>query len=53
MFDREDTTGKNTMFSADAVNEAAIDNLSQDLANIELDLSTQRYSLPYKFTFRL
>lgn len=51
MFDREDTTGKNTMFSADAVNEAAIDNLSQDLANIELDLSTQRYSLPSMITF--
>lgn len=51
MFDREDTTGKDISFSADKVNEASIDSLGQDLANIELDLSTQRYSLPSMITF--
>lgn len=51
MFDREDTTGKNIAFIADKINEAVIDSLGQDLANIELDLSTQRYSLPSMITF--
>lgn len=51
MFDREDTTGKNVAFAADKVNDASINNLGQDIANIELDLSTQRYSLPSMITF--
>lgn len=51
MFNREDTTGKNITFAADRVNRASIDSLGQDLANIELDLSTQRYSLPNMITF--
>lgn len=51
MFDREDTTGKAVPFCADKVNEPAIDSLGQDVANIELDLSTQRYALPSMITF--
>lgn len=51
MFDKEDTTGKNTAFIADGINEAAIDNVGCDIANIELDLSTQRYALPSMLTF--
>lgn len=51
MFDRGDTTGKDVPFSADIVNEAAVNSIAEDLANIELDLSTQRYSLPSMITF--
>lgn len=51
MFDREDTTGKDVPFSSDIVNEAAVNSIAEDLANIELDLSTQRYSLPSMITF--
>lgn len=51
MFYREDTTGKALSFYVDKVNEPAIDSLGQDLANIELDLSTQRYSFPSMITF--
>lgn len=51
MLDRNDTSGKVTQFSADVVNEAAIDTLAGDIANIELDSSSQRYSLPNMITF--
>lgn len=51
MFDKDDTTGKVVNFAADRINEAVIDSVGQDLANIELDLSTQRYSLPSMLTF--
>lgn len=51
LFDREDTSGQGISFVADSVNEAALDNLSQDIANIELDLESQSYSLPSMITF--
>lgn len=51
LFDRDDTTGKGISFTADKINEAALDNLSFDIANIELDLGSQRYSLPNMITF--
>ena len=51
MFDRDDTAGKSTKFKSDQINDASIDSLGQDIANIELDLSTQRYSLPSMITF--
>ncbi len=51
MFDRNDTTGKVTAFAADNTNNLSINNLAKDLANIELDLSTQRYLLPNMMTF--
>ena len=51
MFDREDTTGKGVSFVVDKINEAALDTLSSDIANIELDLGSQRYSLPNMITF--
>lgn len=51
LFDRDDTTGKGVSFVADKINEAALDNLSYDIANIELDLGSQRYSLPNMITF--
>lgn len=51
VFDREDTTGRGITFSIDKVNETVVDNLSKDIANIELDLSSQRYALPSMMTF--
>lgn len=51
MFDRDDTTGKGITFVADKINEATLDTLSVDIANIELDMGSQRYSLPSMITF--
>lgn len=51
LYDRDDTTGQGISFTADTINEAALDNLSQDIANIELDLGSQTYSLPNMITF--
>lgn len=51
LYDRDDTTGQGISFVADKINEAALDNLSADIANIELDLGSQAYSLPNMITF--
>ncbi|MDO4524972.1 MAG: FtsK/SpoIIIE domain-containing protein [Bacteroidales bacterium] len=51
LYDRDDTTGQGISFVADTINEAALDNLSLDIANIELDLGSQTYSLPNMITF--
>ena len=51
MFDREDTTGQGIEFTPERINEAAVSNLSQDIANIELDLSSKSYLLPSMLTF--
>ncbi len=51
VFDKNDIMGRGTTFSADEVNEASIENLAKDIANIELDLSSQNYSLPNMLTF--
>ena len=51
MFDKNDTTGNQVVFSADCVNEATLNTLAEDIANIELDLTSQRYTLPNMITF--
>lgn len=51
LFDRDDITGKGTSFASDAVNEAAIETFACDIANIQLDMGSQRYSLPSMMTF--
>ena len=51
VFVKDDTSGQFIQFNADSINDAALDNLSQDLANIELDLGGQGYSLPNMVTF--
>lgn len=51
MFDRDDTTGKGISFVADRINEAMLDTLAADISNIELDIGSQRYSLPSMITF--
>lgn len=51
MFTRDDTSGKSISFKADIINETAIDNLAQDIANIELDLGSKHFALPSMITF--
>ena len=51
IFDRMDTSGKTVSFLPDVVNESVIETVAEKLANIELDLSSQRYALPSMITF--
>lgn len=51
MFDRNDTSGNYVAFQADKLDEVLINILAQDIANIELDLDSQNFSLPSMITF--
>lgn len=51
VFDKDDTTGKKVLFAIDKINENMLNGISEDIANIELDLSSQRYALPNMITF--
>ena len=51
IFDRDDTTGQTIGFSAERANEAMLDHISSKIANIELDLNCQKYSLPTMISF--
>lgn len=51
IFDRDDTTGAHISFWADKLDENILESISQEIANIELDNSSQRYSLPSMITF--
>ena len=51
MFDRDDTSGQVHVFTPDQVNEAMFDALSEDIANIRLDLNSNRYTMPSMLTF--
>ncbi len=51
VFDKDDTSGEKLAFSLEMFNEAMLNGLSEDIANIELDLSSQRYDLPSMLTF--
>lgn len=51
VFDRTDTSGKTQSFVPDVINEGIVGAVAEKLANIELDLSSQRYALPNMITF--
>lgn len=51
LFDKDDTSGQKTKFSTEMINERILDGIAEDIANIELDLSNQRYALPNMITF--
>lgn len=51
MFDREDTSGKAIPFVPDTLNEDRLGELAQNVSNIELDISSYRYSMPTMLTF--
>lgn len=51
LFDRDDPSNTHIYFAAEKVNEQLIRDAAGELANIELDLSNSRYSLPNMITF--
>ena len=51
LFDREDTTGSSLTFTPDVVNEMVLHAVAEKLANIRLDMTSQRYALPNMITF--
>ncbi len=51
LFKRADTSGKTLAFMPDGLNEGVMGAVSEKLANIQLDLSSQRYDLPTMITF--
>lgn len=51
IFDKADTTGQHVKFIRDSFNGATLHMLSESIANIELDMGENRYSLPNMVTF--
>ena len=51
LFDRDDTTGKSIDFRAEKVNEQGLMEAAAAVANIELDLSSEKFTLPTMITF--
>lgn len=51
IYDKTDTSGKHISFEAEQIKEVVLDNLSYILANTEMDILGQRYSLPNMLTF--
>lgn len=51
MFDRKDTTGKYIPFNQDIIRDSVMERVSQKIANIELDMESQNYTLPSMMTF--
>jgi len=51
VFDKNDTTGVRIGFTADTVNDTVLERMSSLIANIELDISDNKYSLPSMLTF--
>lgn len=51
LFSREDTNRRHLEFAVDTVNETVLPSISRDIANIELELSGQRYQLPGMLSF--
>lgn len=51
MYSRKDHTGEGISFATERINDDILDDVSAALANIEIDLSTQRYMLPSMLTF--
>lgn len=51
LFDRDNTSGAQIRFSADKANKDVFDDLGKKLANIELNLLENNYSLPSMLTF--
>jgi len=51
VFDMSDNTGIGNNFIADIVDDSIIREVSKDIANIELDMDSQKFSLPNMVTF--
>lgn len=51
IFDKDDLTGKNIKFAVEAADKIDMNKAAFDIANIHLDLNSQRYALPGMITF--
>lgn len=51
MFDRKDTTGRYIPFNQDIIRASVMERVSQKIANIELDMESQNFTLPSMMTF--
>ena len=51
MFDRADTSGRSLGFTPETVNDMVLYSVAEKMANIRLDMSSQRYALPNMITF--
>lgn len=51
LFNKEDTTGHHVKFNRDSFQTAMLDVLSEDIANVELDMGNNQYSMPNMITF--
>ena len=51
IFDKEDTSGKQIVFKAENTNRSTLIAAAAEIANIELDLADQNFSLPTMLTF--
>lgn len=51
LFDRDDTSGHADVFVPDPVDSKIFDAIAEDIANIELDLNSKRYTMPSLLTF--
>lgn len=51
IFDKEDTSGEQVIFDAEKSGKVSFDNIASAIANIELDLSSESFSLPTMMTF--
>lgn len=51
LFDRDDTSGNTAVFAPDQVDRKIFGAISEDIANIELDLNSKRFTLPTMLTF--
>lgn len=51
VYDKDDVSGKRLPFTKEKVNEDILPLLSEELANIQLDLKSQKFALPEMMTF--
>lgn len=51
IFDKDDLSGKSIKFTAEYASMIDLDKISYDIANIQMDLSSQRFALPNMITF--
>lgn len=51
IFDKDDLTGKNIKFAIETSDKIDINKVAFDIANIHLDLNSQRFALPGMITF--
>lgn len=51
VYDKDDISGKRLPFAVERINEDTLPLLSEELANIQLDLESQKFALPGMMTF--